>query len=269
MKETDDIVELREMLSQIPPKDKGAEWSGYKADNVSNGTIKKILLLQGVTVFLCFSLLISLLLIFLTFRSYFASNPYNTDYQKKDTIVQVTEASPKSAPAKTVSDQPAPSVKIHQVKQSQPAVASKKGERIVVLKEEGGSLYFLALKHYQKANETFFDFILQANPTIHDVRKIDDYQKIILPLITPESYIKKVSDGNYRVHIGTFDTFEMTKVYSNKVSNPEKRFYIEANKFSSKDTWYRLAMGDFNNKKDALQAVHLLEKKGLIHIPAQ
>ncbi len=143
----------------------------------------------------------------------------------------------------------------------------KEDVHIVVLKEEGGSLYFLALKHYQRANETLFDLILQANPTITDVRQIGDEQKIALPVITSESYVQKVSDGNYRVHVGTFESHEVASLYYNKVSVLEKTLILDSHKFSSKDTWFRLMIGFFTSKEEALKTVNLLSEQGIIYIP--
>jgi len=138
-----------------------------------------------------------------------------------------------------------------------------------VLKEEGGSLYFLALKHYQRANETLFDLILKANPNITDVRQIDDDQKITLPVITPESYIEKGSDGMYRVHVGTFETPEVASLYYNKVSGLEKILILDSHKFSPEDTWYRLMISFFTSKEEALKTVTLLSEQGIIYIPPE
>ena len=145
--------------------------------------------------------------------------------------------------------------------------STEKDSGYVVLKEEGGSLYAIAKKHYQRANETMFDLIVQANPHLVNVRKIGDDQKIILPPIIPESYVGKSNDGEYRVHIGTFETFESAVAYSQRVTETEKLLYIESQDFSPEDTWYRVTMGDFENKSEAIKTVNLLKEASLIYIP--
>jgi adenylate cyclase class IV len=50
------------------------------------------------------------------------------------------------------------------------------------------------------------------------------------------------------------------------VGNSEKLLFIDPHEFSSQDTWYRLTMGDFKDKEEALKMVSLLEEKGLIYI---
>jgi hypothetical protein len=149
------------------------------------------------------------------------------------------------------------------------ASSTEKDDHSVVFKEEGGSLYTIAMKHYQKANETLFDLIVKANPFITNVRKIADEQKIIIPAITPESYIVKINDGEYRVHMGTFEAFESAVAYSQKVTEPEKLLFIESKEFSPKDTWYSLTMGDFQNREEAFKTVIRLKEASLIYIPTQ
>lgn len=150
--------------------------------------------------------------------------------------------------------------------QKKPLTPAKRSTRQVVIRK-GVSLYSLALKTYLRADETFCDLILQANPAITDVRTIPDKQKITLPEITPESYIKKVSENIYQVYVGTFETFDLATLTSSKVNIPDKQLSIEPHKFSSKDTWYRLTMGNFNSKEAALKTVNLLKEQGFIHIP--
>ena len=226
---------------------------------------KKVFSSKSVSVSLL--LLLFLPLIFFMVRGYFSRNLINEDNQKKDMVVQLKEVSTSIEPTETVSDQLVSSADAHLVTQNESAVSKEKNDPIVVLKEEGGSLYFLALKHYQRANETLFDLILKANPNITDVRQIDYNQKIIIPVITPESYIEKGSDGMYRVHVGTFESPEVANLYSDKVSELEKVLILESRKFSPKDNWHRLMISSFTSKEEALKTVNLLSEQGIIYIP--
>lgn len=144
-------------------------------------------------------------------------------------------------------------------------VAAKKSPTTVVFKE-GDSLYSIALSTYRKADETIFDLILQANPDITDVRSIRTDEKITLPVITTESYIRKSPDGNYQLYIGTFETFELATACSDKAIYFEKKSIIEPHKFSSKDTWHRVVIGDFRSKDEALKMASLLEEQDIIYV---
>ena len=176
------------------------------------------------------------------------------------------EISPSAEAVRTVSQQLDTPVVIDMLSPKNQVLSRKKNGHVTVLENEGGSLYFLALNHYKKANKTIFDLILQANPSITDVRQIDDHQEIIVPVITADSYIIALPSGSYRVYIGTFSTKALATSCAEKVGSTEKILFIDPYKFSSQDTWYRLTMGDFNSKEEASATVSLLIEKGLIGI---
>jgi len=201
---------------------------------------------------------LSLPLLLLKGKDYFSDNFFNEGNLKKDVVEKVSDQP-------IIATDPQPEAQKKNA-QKEPAPPEEKGAHRVVLKE-GESLYSLTLNHYQRADETLFDLILKANPTITDVREIRPNQKITLPVITPESYIKKVSDGIYRIHVGTFETLELVTLYSNKVIDLGKQVLIETHKFSSIDTWYRLMISNFNSKEEALKTVNLLKEQAILYIP--
>jgi general secretion pathway protein A len=137
----------------------------------------------------------------------------------------------------------------------------------ISLLEAGGSLYSIALKHYQRANPTIYDLIIRANPEITDIRLIPDEQQIVLPKITSDSFIIKNSDDSYQIYIGTFETRALAADEANKVAVLGTPPNINAQKFSAKDTWYRVTLGPFDSKKEALERVTLLTEEGIIYIP--
>ena len=215
----------------------------------------------------CLLSLLSLPLLFMVVRGYSSGRSFNHDQNKKDVVLKTIEVTPQTVvPIAAVCDLRIPEVDTVKPEQPMVPVSNTRKPHFAQLKDNGGSFSTLAHKHYQKANETIFDLIVQANPAITNVRRVSDRKKITLPVITPESYINKTTDGTYRVHIGTFETFELATVYSKRVDNSGKRFSIDAHHFSPHDKWYRLTMGDFSNRKDALKAVKLLEKDNLIYI---
>ena len=231
----------------------------------AHSSYKNILASKKAFLSLFLLFLLSLPLLFMVVRGYSSGKSFNQDQNKKDVVllkpIEVSAAT--VIPIAAVCDL---QVDTDRLDKHMTVVSNTREPHFARLKDNGGSFSTLALKHYRKANETIFDLIVQANPTITNVRKVSDRKKIALPVITPESYLNKATDGTYRVHIGTFETFELATVYSKRVDNAEKRFFIEDHQFSPQDKWYRLTMGDFNTRKDALQAVKLLEKENLIYI---
>jgi phage tail protein X len=287
MEEAKDLRELKSLLSGLPLQDNTGHSPGYRETGAVDASAQKIALLKSASVFLfSVSLFLSLLLVFLLVRVYIIG-PADKDRQQKVAQPPVPEEVPAvTAPAPVLTaPPPAPALPtVNQAVLNEPALAGKdeppaekkdppvKKEEpppAAVLKEAGGSLYFVALKHYGKADETMFDLILQANPAITDVRKIDDYQKIILPEITAESFLKGSPQDGYRVHVGTFETSQWAELYAASMKRKGKQVYIESRQFSPLDTWYRLTIGDFANKEEALQTVQSLQTRGLIYIPPQ
>jgi hypothetical protein len=198
---------------------------------------------------------------------YFSGKPSNGDLDKKEEVVQLKEVLSPTNSGSIVSGEHTIDLIDNPSMQHEATLPKLTTSSTRALKEEGGNLYFLALKHYQWADETLFDLILQANPALTDIRQIHDDQKIILPVITAESYIKNITDGNYRVHVGTFETMDLVGIYSDKVIYLEKSIVIQPHRFSSQDIWYRVLLGNFTSKEKALKAVRALNKKGIIYIP--
>lgn len=143
----------------------------------------------------------------------------------------------------------------------------KETNATVVTIKAGETLYSLATRHYHKANETIFDRIVRANPTITDVRRIRDNQRIILPTIIPESYIEEDNSGTYQIHAGTFETLGHAHAYINHLPEIGKQCTIEVHQFSPRDIWYRVKISSFNSKEEALNTVALLKEKTLLYLP--
>ena len=189
--------------------------------------------------------------------------------QKNDTVLHRTEVACSSEETKTFSHQLISPAHAHVAHHNEPAVPEEKASHSTTLREGGGNLYFLSMNHYQKANETLFDFILQANPPITDVRKIHDDQKITLPAISAASYITETFDGSFRVYVGTFDNRNVLTLYSKKLTRLGKKPLVKPFQCSSKDTWHRLFIGDVTNREEALKTVNLLIEKNIIYIPPE
>jgi hypothetical protein len=244
------------------PKDRQEQGEASFAPSGNTLASKKAFLV------LCFLIfLLTLPLLVMAVRGYSSGRLFNDDTNPTSVVLKPTKLPPVTAKTTPVIPEQ-PTLPDETVDQKEPVktVLKIKEPHIARLKDNGGSFYSLARKHYQKANETIFDLIVQANPTIANVRRISDEKKITLPVITAESYLEKADDGTYRVYIGTFETPVLATAYSKKVDKQGKRFSIKAHQFSPQDTWYRLTIGAYNNKRDALKTAQLLEEADLIYI---
>jgi len=208
------------------------------------------------------------------------------DSSSQENVVQLAQMAPEQPVTSTAPEQPVTSTAPQpEIKEKTPMVESppepvqekplptappppvKEKITKTSLFEAGGSLYSIALNHYQQANPTIYDLIIRANPEITDIRLIPDNQQIVLPKITRDAFIAKTSDGKYQIYIGTFSTLALATEKANKVADFGNQPTIKAHKFSAKDTWYRITLGNFASKKEALETITLLIEEGTIYIP--
>jgi type II secretory pathway predicted ATPase ExeA/phage tail protein X len=227
-----------------------------------------------------FILLIMLTFISLSIRGYFKQKPVH------ENVPQLTEITPEvQPPPPEVAQQPPATVEPAPLQpEPQKPAAKQETQREPAPKKpitlnkpkafksaflsKGKSLYSLAIKNYGKANPTIYDLILHANPGITDIRGIPDRRKIILPAITPESFIQETA-GDYSIFIGTFESSAQASQCAAQISSLGKNTLIKAQKFSPSETWYRLTAGTFATPDEALAAINLLIKQGIIFIPSQ
>ncbi len=184
-------------------------------------------------------------------------------------VIQSEDMPSGSEPTKTGPGQSTSSTKAEIVKQDKKTTPKKRASRIVLLDEGDGTLSSLAKKYYGRGDATYCDLILKANPGITDVRKIIDNQPITISEITPDSYIEKTGNENYKIHIATYYTSESAEAFIEEMGNSEKPLSVEKNRVSSKDTWYRVTMGGFKSREAALQKVNRLVEKDIIFIPPE
>ena len=79
--------------------------------------------------------------------------------------------------------------------------------------------------------------------------------------------VKAADDNKYQIHIGTFDTLDEAILCSQEAMNLRPLISIESCNFSPSDVWYRVTIGSFKSKEDALKTVKTLNKRAIIYIP--
>ena len=134
----------------------------------------------------------------------------------------------------------------------------------VIVVKRGDNLFLLAKHYYQIANPTLIDLILQSNPEITnaDIIKVD--HKIKMPKITEESLLSELPDLTFRIHIGTFWSSELPKLYRDEPALKGKTIEIIPLKISPTEICYRILVGKFQNRDEALNLVFSLKRKGLL-----
>ena len=134
----------------------------------------------------------------------------------------------------------------------------------VVAVKEGQTVSQLTQKYYGRVDLTLIDLLLELNPEITNVHLIMVDQEIRIPNITEELLIIPYTDHTYKIHAGTFETPDPAKLYSNEPELKGKKMEVFPRKVSSRETWYRVVIGKFDNKDEVLEMVSLLKKRGVL-----
>jgi len=145
---------------------------------------------------------------------------------------------------------------------------SEKGNRQlseVISVKRGETLSLLARNYYRVADPTLIDIILQSNPEITNADLIQVDQKIRIPKITEESLVSQSPDDTFKIHVGTFWSSELSKLYRDEPALKGKTIEVIPLKVTPTEVWYRVLVGSFQNRDEALNMVFFLKKKGLIH----
>jgi general secretion pathway protein A len=134
----------------------------------------------------------------------------------------------------------------------------------VIIVKDGQTISYLTLKYYRMVNPTLIDLILDFNPEINNVNLILVDQEIKIPNITEELLIIRSSDHNYKIHVGTFKTPDSARLFSDEPILKGKKIEVLPRKVSPQETWYRVVIGEFNDKDEVLKVIHLLKGKELL-----
>jgi hypothetical protein len=215
---------------------------------------------------------------------------FNKDYvkhlltaQKLKSVAEISVLRDKVETSKTkgrrhVVLEPAPNTPTPEVKNASPetpktAVSSATtmnqpdtGIRVkkIVEVKVGTTLSLLALKYYKEANTTLIDHILKLNPDITDPNLILVNQKIKIPEITESLLLLQSSNGEFKVHVGTFLNRGYATRYIDDIDLPGKKMEVVPRKVSQTETWYRVLAGTFASKNDGLKVIEELKQKGLL-----
>jgi general secretion pathway protein A len=167
-----------------------------------------------------------------------------------------------------ISDEPKPTLSDSlSVPQDAILLTSGKGKQRlpeVIVVKSGENLSLLSRNYYHIANPTLIDFILQSNPEITNADLIKIDQKIKIPKMTEESLVNQSPDHSFKIHVGTFWSSEFSKVYHDEPALKNKTIEIIPLKVSPTEIWYRVFVGDFKDRDEALNTIYLLKKKGLL-----
>jgi general secretion pathway protein A len=133
-----------------------------------------------------------------------------------------------------------------------------------IIAAKGSTLTGISMEYYGTVNPTILDLILEANPKITDVDRIEINQEVTLPPISEESFLMQSPNGTYTIHIVTTvaksDDYFLRKL----ATFTGKKIAIVPHRVSHRKTWYRVQAGPFANNEEALSMIRSLSQKGLM-----
>ena len=133
-----------------------------------------------------------------------------------------------------------------------------------VIARHGSTLTRLAEESYRVVNPTILDLIMDTNPKIVDVDRIEVNQEITIPPISEEMFLIQSSDGTFKIHIETSKDTRAARLLRNESVLGGKKVEFVPRRVSPRQTWYRILAGPFSTKEEGLDTIRSLEKKGLM-----
>lgn len=129
---------------------------------------------------------------------------------------------------------------------------------------EGKTLSILAHQYYGKFNESLIDLLLFYNPTIKNSDLILVGQIIQFPVLSEEALIIQGGDKTYSIHLGTFSDSKKAKEFDDQSALKGKKITIQSKNISLKRKGYRVEVGMFESRQEALEVIKSLRGKGLL-----
>ena len=98
-----------------------------------------------------------------------------------------------------------------------PADAKPSLEEITV--RDGETLYSVAARHGGTVNASVLDCILESNPEITDMDRVQAGSRILVPRDAGKARVVTLPDGSFSIHVATFVTHREARDYATKIGS--------------------------------------------------
>ena len=129
----------------------------------------------------------------------------------------------------------------------------EKDDYTIVTAKEGDILSKIVYSEYGIINDNIYEIIKSANPEIQDIDQIKIGQIIILPKLDIDSQIVELAPNIYSFHITSFRSYSRVKNYLSRLLENNYPIYVVPVKGIGEKTWYRIMIGQFSNRDDAIK----------------
>jgi general secretion pathway protein A len=117
----------------------------------------------------------------------------------------------------------------------------------------GSNIYKIASQTYGTNTVLGMDIIKEFNPEIKNLNRVSVGQELLLPSLTPETLLRKQSDGSYHLIAATFYHRATADQYAARLKNENYKITITPRKVSDDLLLHRVEIDGLNGLEEAHQ----------------
>ena len=122
-------------------------------------------------------------------------------------------------------------------------------QRVII--PQGSSIYKIATEAYGTKNGLGMDLIKEFNPGIKSLGKVAAGRSLLLPVLTPETLLRRQPDGSYRLIAASFQNPTAADEYAQRLRNKGYQVSITPRKVSEDLLLHRIEIDGLQNPEEA------------------
>jgi general secretion pathway protein A len=127
----------------------------------------------------------------------------------------------------------------------------RKDQRVIV--QDGATISQIASDAYEANTILGMDLIKEFNPQIKNLNWVSAGQDLLLPSLTPETLVRRQTDGTYHLIVASFRSRTVADEYALLLSKQGHPVTLTTRKVSDNLLLYRLEIGGLKNLEEANQ----------------
>jgi sporulation related protein len=127
----------------------------------------------------------------------------------------------------------------------------RKEQRVII--PRGSNIYKIATDTYGTNTALGMDLIKEFNPEIKNLSRVSAGRALLLPSLTPETLLRKQSDGSYHLIVASFQNLTGADEYAGRLRNKGYQVTITPRKVSDDLLLHRVEIDGLKNFEEANQ----------------
>jgi general secretion pathway protein A len=129
------------------------------------------------------------------------------------------------------------------------AMSEPKEQRVII--PRGASIYKIARDTYGTKTELGMDLIKDFNPEIKNLSRVSAGRALLLPSLTPETLLRRQSDGSYHLIVASFQSSTGANDYARRLRDQGYQVTITPRKLSDDLLLHRVEIDGLQNPEEA------------------